>query len=277
MDEPVIPFVPWEKKTTPTPTPTTTREIPHALSTWVGQRINTVLDHLETEVFQCKNGEAPEPCCILLQEVHINALKVVLQHSWIKSHFATTPISREKWPFGATYGNVTLISRSITVVKAQSLEFGSSSMWRTGLMVDVKLSAPEPHARTGTLRIINTHLESLPTGAVARPTQMSLLAKFIKEDNLQGGIIAGDMNSIDPDESTFGDKNEIGFTWGYQGGGEYPPARFDKIVYLPRRGYKVEEPRRIGIGLKSGDADRKSSAIWASDHYGLDTHLRILR
>ena len=69
-----------------------------------------------------------------------------------------------------------------------------------------------------------------------------------------------------------GDMDENGFTWGYQerDPGRFPPGRLDKILYLPRRGYKMDPPERIGVGLKTG------GGAWVSDHYGLDSTLRLV-
>ena len=68
--------------------------------------------------------------------------------------------------------------------------------------------------------------------------------------------------------------DDRGLTWGFQGQneGNHPANRLDKIYYLPGMGYKVEEPRTIGVGLKIGEG---GDALWVSDHYGLDTTLRM--
>jgi tyrosyl-DNA phosphodiesterase 2 len=116
-----------------------------------------------------------------------------------------------------------------------------------------------------------------------------LIAKFLKQETIFGGIVCGDMNAIGPEDTPIvgqvglrdawrkGDKDERGFTWGYQGGGDYPAARLDKILFLPRRGYKVDEPQRVGVGVKTGDEDRQVDAVWTSDHYGLVTTVRVFR
>jgi tyrosyl-DNA phosphodiesterase 2 len=95
------------------------------------------------------------------------------------------------------------------------------------------------------------------------------------------------MNSISPEDVTIakevglrdswrkGDADN-GKTWGYQGqnDGNFPKNRLDKILYLPSMGYKLDEPRRIGVGarIREGTSDE----FWVSDHYGLETALRML-
>ncbi|KAF7374884.1 hypothetical protein MSAN_00374500 [Mycena sanguinolenta] len=254
------------------------------------KRMESTLRHLEKVVFKCRDGEAPEPCIVLLQEVHaIHGLDVILRDKWVREHFIVTPADVDKhWPRNALYGNVTLVEKSIPVVDAYILEFGLSQMQRTGVIVDIALGAPKPRDYDVVIRIINTHLESLPQGNDIRPEQLSLLTKFLKGPGVRGGIVSGDMNPIGPEDAalpgalglrdawTRGDSDERGFTWGEQPPNQYPAARFDKILYLPRRGYRVDEPQRIGVGLKTF-IDRVPGGLWTSDHYGLHTKLHLLR
>jgi tyrosyl-DNA phosphodiesterase 2 len=73
-----------------------------------------------------------------------------------------------------------------------------------------------------------------------------------------------------------GDTDERGFTWGEQPRSEFPAGRFDKILYLPRKGYRVDEPQRIGMGLKVSN-ERVPNGLWMSDHCGLWTKVQVLR
>ncbi|KAJ7756450.1 hypothetical protein DFH07DRAFT_959095 [Mycena maculata] len=230
----------------------------------VRERMDCVLRHLERVVFKCRDGEAPEPCVVLLQEVHApHGLDVILKDEWVREHFLVAPVETSQWPEGAAYGNVTLVEKSIPVHDAHILDFGVSEMQRTGLMVDIRLGAPKPHDYDVILRVANTHLESLRGAADrARPLELQLLTKFIKGPGVRGGLIAGDMNPIGPMDASIptvlglrdawrkGDKDERGFTWGQQPPREFPAARFDKVLYLPRKGFRVDEPQRIGVGLK---------------------------
>lgn len=248
-------------------------------------RLFMALRHIEEEVLGCKAGEAPEPCAILLQEVHMKVLPFLLQDPWVRRWFAVTPFTREKWPRETTYGNVTLVARSVDIYDAHILHYGYTTMHRTALCVKVRLNFPGSQERA-VLSIVNTHLESLPMGSSARPKQLELSSRFLRLKGVDGGVIAGDMNAIAPGDATIGKDlglrdswrkgdDDRGKTWGFQGqngGGQYPPNRLDKIYYLPGRGYKVEEPRRIGIDLKVGEG---RDALWVSDHYGLCTILRM--
>jgi len=259
------------------------------------ERMSAVLRHLETEVL-CNKKEGkgkssedePEACVVLLQEVNPEAFKHLLKDEWVREKFAVLPVHPEKWPEDASYGNVTLVSRDLEVVQAQIIHFGLSRQQRTGVAVYLRMSAPGDGQRSRVICIVNTHLESLPEGESARPKQLEMLSRFLKQDRVDGGVIAGDMNAISradrkivsdaglKDAWRRGDKDIEGYTWGFQSPAEdskFPSGRLDKVLYLPRRGYEVEEPRRIGVGVKVKRAD--GGYTWASDHYGLITTLRI--
>lgn len=252
------------------------------------KRLVAALGYIQREVFGCSTpSQRPDPCCILLQEVSVSAFTVILTNDWVQRYFVVTPSSTDKWPCNATYGTVTLVSRTIPVSNAFTIDFGNSQMRRNALFVDVKLCVPVsphmPRLSNGivTVRIANTHLESLPVGEPARPLQMRLIAESLQEYELRGGIVAGDMNAIGPSDTTLpeecglmdawqnGDDDEEGFTWGYQPTSQYPPGRLDKVLFTMRGGFEVEVPQRFGVG------ERTESGEWISDHFGLRTTLHV--
>jgi len=97
------------------------------------------------------------------------------------------------------------------------------------------------------------------------------------------------MNPIGPKDSAMpaalglkdtwrkGDRDERGITWGEQPKTEFAAGRFDKILYLPRKGYRVDEPQRIGVGLRVKSERFPTGSTWTSDHYGLWTKAHIIR
>jgi tyrosyl-DNA phosphodiesterase 2 len=117
-----------------------------------------------------------------------------------------------------------------------------------------------------------------------RPVQLGLAAEFLKEEDVFGGIIAGDMNAISPsdvglteelglvDACDEGEDEEDAYTWGYQPPCEFAPGRLDKILFTPGAGgyYTVDKPQRVGLAL------RTDKGQWVSDHLGLFTTVRIV-
>ncbi|RDB25771.1 Protein disulfide-isomerase erp38 [Hypsizygus marmoreus] len=257
-------------------------------SAYIKERLHAALRHLQSHVFKCDKGEEPAASCIMFQEVHPEALSHLLEDEWVRNYFLVTPISHTKWP-GADYGNVTLVSRTVVVARASILHFGYSQMGRGAVVVDVKLNTvTAQRPREITLRLINTHLESMPVGAPMRPVQMAVLASLLRrKEEVQGGVIAGDMNAIAASDYDIpGDvglkdawkrpnSDEMGFTWGYQGGGDYAKARLDKVLFVQRKVYAVDEPKRVGLGIRAYD-EYGVPVTFASDHYGLVASVRAL-
>ncbi|KAL4074909.1 Endonuclease/exonuclease/phosphatase [Scleroderma yunnanense] len=252
------------------------------------RRLIAALAYIQREVFRCMTpSERPEPCCILLQEVSISAFTMILTNEWVQRYFVVVPTSTDKWPYGATYGTVTLVSRTVPVSNAFTIDFGNSHMRRNALFVDVKLCVPVPphmpRLSDGivTVRIANTHLESLPVGEEARPLQLRLIAEALQEYELRGGVVAGDMNAIGESDVSLpeevglmdawqhGDDDEEGYTWGYQPRSEFPPGRLDKVLFTTRGGFEVETPERFGV------EGRTESGEWISDHFGLMTTVHV--
>jgi tyrosyl-DNA phosphodiesterase 2 len=238
-------------------------------------------------------------------------LDTIKENKWVQDNFIILPREATKWPPGAKYGNVTLVSRDLEVAKCSIVKFGSSMMHRAAVFVDIWMAGGAAASEEDyVLRIANVHLESMNEGTQQRPRQLEVVSQFMNEETgeLSGGIIAGeyhfgqsflvsdffsdmtgdwigDMNPIEPsvdlglpesfgflDAWTGGERNEEGWTWGYQGGtegGRYPQARFDKVLYLRRREYEVDEPRRVGVGLRAQNYN--GDTFWASDHFGLKT------
>jgi len=243
-------------------------------------RLKTALTHIQNDVLKCKGGERPPPCCILLQEIIREAFRTIFDNEWVQQYFIIAPRKIDEWPPGAYYGNVTLTSRTVPVSGVYSLEF-ESRMERNALFVDLKLSVPAPASRIVTLRVGNTHLESLPTpGAALRPVQLGLVADVLKEDDLLGGIVCGDMNAISPSDSGLtekvgledackeGEDEENAYTWGYQPPCEFPAGRLDKILFTPGA-YAVDQPERVGLALKTDKGQ------FVSDHFGLVCNVHI--
>lgn len=250
------------------------------------ERLEAALRHIELDVLRCKVDQAPEPCIIMFQEVHTSTLPHLLRDEWVRSWFVVTPFTTEKWPGGSFYGNVTLIARSLNIAECDILHYGVSAQQRTALCVKVKLHYPGTQEKA-VIAIVNTHLESLPVGKPARPKQLEMCARFLRLNGVRGGVIAGDLNAIGPEDATIAKEvglrdswrkgeTDSGKTWGYQGQneGNFPPNRLDKILYLPGMGYKLDEPRRIGVGARIREGTPEE--LWVSDHYGLETTLRML-
>ncbi len=242
------------------------------------RRLTAALDYLRYHAFPEHNGGKPPPCLILLQEININAFNTLLAHPWVREWFEVVPASPEAgWPRGATYGTITLVRAPLA--NSVCVHYEDSYMGRNALVTDIMVGGAAEHDAPRILRVINTHLESLPMGTPMRIMQMGVIAGLLREAGILGGIACGDMNAIAPSDATLPEQNglsdaweygeEDGTTWGYQPVTRFPPGRLDKILYTESDGFLVEDVRRIAVGLKMADGE------WVSDHYGLACHVGV--
>jgi len=264
---------------------------------FAAQRLTAALDYLRDETFaEYKTAELPF-CIILLQEIEIGTFNVLLAHPWVREWFMVVPgRPGDGWPRGAWYGTATLVRKGNWLARSTCVHFGESQMGRNALVTDVMLRGgspgAEPHSRL--LRVVNTHLESLPEGAPSRVVQLGVITELLGEVEA-GGIVGGDMNAITPSDATLTAQNGLldaweedqqrrdrgwregseeeddsGMTWGYQPRCKFPPGRLDKILYTESDAFEVKGIRRLGIGLTM-----PYYGGWVSDHYGLSCRVEF--
>lgn len=196
-------------------------------------RLRTALAYLREQILPTPDDA---PCCIMLQEVDLYAFPVLREDDWVKRHFFVVPSTPEDWP-GSGYGNVTLISRALSVVSTGFVDFQGSRMGRGALVVDIALPASADASRINFVRFANVHLESLGSGTSQRKEQLKLCARLLSMDDVSVGFVCGDMNAIRESDKNLpeslglidawkgGDEDEAGFTWGWQPKQQYPPGR----------------------------------------------------
>jgi tyrosyl-DNA phosphodiesterase 2 len=173
------------------------------------RRLTAALDYLRYHAFPENKGGKPPHCLILLQEVNINAFNTLLAHPWVREWFKIVPASPEAgWPRGVNYGTITLVHAPLA--NSVCVHYDNSNMGRNALVTDIMMGGAAEHSAPRILRIINTHLESLPVGTPRRITQMGVIARLLKEDaRILGGIACGDMNAIVPCDATLPEQNGL--------------------------------------------------------------------
>ncbi|GAB1191032.1 hypothetical protein APSETT444_000201 [Aspergillus pseudonomiae] len=257
------------------------------------------------------NEEATPINIIFLQEMVLKDLAVIQQTKWVQDHFFITDLSDTHWIHG--YGTMTLIDKRCHVQRVFRVPFSTSRMGRDGLFVDLDCVQGQEGGRgdeIGTLRLCNTHLESLLSIPPIRPKQIHLASQFMHssgpgETNVptpHAAILAGDLNAFAPEDLTapndsklrdaflvLGGKDgtEESFTWGQQVPDwmrdKYGCSRMDKVLFCG--GLAVESLQRIGAGqtvwieypqVSDGESDDgKGEEMWITDHLGLSAEFRI--
>ncbi|OCK73772.1 hypothetical protein K432DRAFT_364441 [Lepidopterella palustris CBS 459.81] len=235
---------------------------------------------------------ASSPVLIFLQEMIASDLHQLSCTPWIRDHFAITDIDTRNW--GSHYGTVTLVDRRLSVREVGRLRFVSECS-RDGLGVDLDVGVPEGEGGR-VLRLCNSHLESLASNPPMRPLQMMAVARWLQEDNVVAGVLAGDMNAIRgydvtlPQENGFKDAylelggqedGEDGMTWGYQSAEwvskRFGPGRLDKLLFCGAVGVRRLERIGVGVVVEEEGIRRKmreeGKVEFVTDHYGLMAEL----
>ena len=239
------------------------------------------------------------PDIIFFQEVHREARISILDDPKVRRAFFVTDAEDEASFTGVKFTTMTLLSREgftsgfdshngvegpeghdqkplLGQVERVKLPSGYR---RDALSVDVLTST----ATSTFLRLINVHLDSLPDFWRNRVRQMDILTNHLREPGCAHGIIAGDFNTVGPeDEKLVGNRQGLsdawkelhgvagpnGHTWGV--GAELrkglQPGRLDKVVMmgLTPKDIEVLRPGYIRVSKP----DREISIPW-SDHCGL--------
>jgi tyrosyl-DNA phosphodiesterase 2 len=247
------------------------------------ERASAAMDHLK-ETF----GDPPSPLVIMLQEVHIESLRAILDHSWIKRNFVLSDAVAPQ-----RYFTLIMASRNVRTQNWIRVRL-PSNMERDILAIDIPISYPasESGPPTKVLRLCTTHLESLweTEGSELRPGQLALVSALLKSTEVVGGLVGGDMNHISALDSTSHKADEVdlcdvwedipppvipalkpfqrdltlgrarGNTWGYQSrNAKARRQRLDKFFYtgaveviaLNEIKDLAGKIGRLGIGLKT--------------------------
>lgn len=209
-----------------------------------------------------------------------------------------------------------MISQNLPVYNFFRVPF-ISEMERDALVVDIPVS--EDHGLEvlkRSLRLCTTHLESLYTGKELRFHQLVQVSALLKGDSSQGqiiygGLVGGDMNSVDRSEHNAHRAPEVdlkdvwedepapappaskpfrrditygkarGNTWGYQSDRARTRKRLDKFLYTGSiETFALSEAQdttgklgRFGIGLKTKVG---LNDVWVSDHFGITVGITVV-
>lgn len=228
------------------------------------------------------------PLIIFFQEMVPKDLILLQAAPWVRARFALTDIDTIHWK-APYYGTTTLVDRRLPLARVFRAVYKDTQMDRDGLYVDIATKPSSPNQRV--LRFCNTHLESLDANPPIRPAQFAEASQHLHSPSIHGGILAGDLNAIEPFDRTLhlthhftdayldaGGKEDShdGYTWGYQSFAElqekFGCSRLDKVLCCGR--VKVKGLQRIGIGVKVEEAKRAKmrsfgALEFVTDHYGL--------
>jgi len=271
---------------------------------------------------------SPKSDIVFLQEVCVEAARWIMHDDTVRKDWFISEDSVRVYQV-QRYATMTLVSKRTFGYAKSHAEEGKSLLgpvWRTrfrtrymrdGLCCDLfvaglrstptetsekdgggsSTAAQTPKPRLKRLRLINVHLDSLPSKPSFRPSQLEVSAALLRAAG--AGLVAGDFNPVQKEDQTLLEQPHInlldawkavrpgedGFTWGTEGPQPYPPARLDKIAMLGLRPLVVEVVEAGTYELEGGkkrereeeDEDYEAGLgskvptkkfLW-SDHHGL--------
>jgi tyrosyl-DNA phosphodiesterase 2 len=253
------------------------------------ERMSAALKHLHTLV---ESTSREVPVVIFLQEMSQSDMRQIRDASFIQRRFHITDLDERNW-LSPLYGTNTLIDRRLSIKSVFRVPW-ISKFDRDGLFVDLALSG---QGEGKVLRLCNTHLESLIADPPVRPLQLQAAAQYLHDSSVATGLLAGDLNAIQPFDRTLHCDNNLkdvylelggqedsddGYTWGYQ----VPQAvrekfgcsRMDKILFSGA--VRPQKFERIGAGVKVAVENRQQmrdagEEEWVTDHYGVMVDLQL--
>ncbi|KAJ0103766.1 endonuclease exonuclease phosphatase family protein [Diaporthe amygdali] len=240
-------------------------------------------------------GQEPRNLVVMLQELRQESLKVVLEDKWAQQNFSLSDTEPPYFHYAGNesfgeepdcipseYFTLMMISRNMPISSCCRVPF-VSEMGRDALVVDIPVSEDhDPETSERPLRLCTTHLESLYTGEELRFRQLVQVSALLKGTSSQGqriygGLVGGDMNSVDPSEHNTHRAPEVGLkdVWEDEPAPKTPALKpFQKdITYGFIETFALSEAQdttgklgRFGIGLKTKVG---SDDVWVSDHFGI--------
>ncbi|TPX16478.1 uncharacterized protein E0L32_003772 [Thyridium curvatum] len=256
-------------------------------------RMGPALAHLGSLV---RSGPAGAATVVFLQECTPSDLATIAATPWVRERFHLTDVDATNWATGH-YGTVTLVDSRLPVAAAFRVHYSQTRMDRDALFVDVSLG------QGATVRLCNTHLESLALDPPFRPAQMQTVARYLRGEDggkVHAALAAGDFNAIQPFDRTLHADNglrdaylelggredaEEGYTWGQQAATklreQFGCSRMDK-VYLCGAAEVVRFERFGADVLADGEEERRQivalgfEKAWVTDHLGVMAEVKIL-
>ncbi|OTB08398.1 hypothetical protein M426DRAFT_51986 [Hypoxylon sp. CI-4A] len=259
-------------------------------------RMDAALAHLEETL--TRRLPAATAAVVFLQECVAEDLATIGEKAWVRDRFHVTDVDGASW--AARYGTATLVDRRLDVARCFRVHYAKTNMQRDAFFVDVKLGGGGGSKSGKTIRLCNTHLESLARKPALRPAQMQLAATYMHARGVDGALAAGDFNAIQPFDRTLHSDNglkdaylelggkedsEDGYTWGQQAAttsrNRFGCTRMDKVYFTG--GVKLLGFARFGADVMLTGREHTHSLDmlgfdkpWITDHLGVMAEVEVV-
>ncbi|RYP61194.1 hypothetical protein DL769_007833 [Monosporascus sp. CRB-8-3] len=264
-------------------------------------RMETALAYLERLTSRLPSETA---AVVFLQECTVPYLEIIARSHWVRERFYITDVDASNWMSGHA-GTTMLVDRRLSVAACFRVHFSQTLVDRDAHFVDVMMrrlgTSGSPKSAHTNIRLCNVHLESFDWETPLRPAQMRIIAEYVHKDGMDGAVVAGDFNSLQPYDRTLHTEHnlkdaflesggqedvEAGFTWGLQSPEVMRadgPSRLDKIMFagacLQLRRFEI-----FGRDVQLEDQEKRAELIrlgcekpWVTDHLGVMAELHVAK
>ncbi|KAI2470394.1 Endonuclease/exonuclease/phosphatase [Annulohypoxylon bovei var. microspora] len=258
------------------------------------ERMDVALAHLEGLT---RNLPSTTASVVFLQECIEEDLGTIGEKEWVRERFHVTDVGDSNW--GSDYGTTTLVDRRLSITSCFRVHYEKTRMGRDASFIDVVLDGSSS-GQAKTIRLCNSHLESLAFEPPFRPPQVQVMAKHMRADGVDGTLAAGDFNAIQPFDRTLHSDNDLkdaylelggkedsdeGYTWGQQAATEerdqYGCSRMDKVYFTG--GLRLHKFERFGADTQISGKQESEHLIslgyekpWITDHLGVLAEVEIV-
>ncbi|KFA45640.1 hypothetical protein S40293_08910 [Stachybotrys chartarum IBT 40293] len=261
------------------------------------ERMDAALIHLQKLTKDQLSSAATSTAVVIsFQECTPGDVATISEQQWVREMFYLSDVDHSNWA-SAAYGTVTLVDRRLAVSSCFRLHYSKTRMERDALFVDVVV----PSKPSKTLRLCNTHLESLALEPQFRPYQMGLIAKHMHADDISASIVVGDFNAIQPADASLHSENDLkdaflelggdqegdeGCTWGQQAlpaqRAQFGLSRMDKVFFCGE-GIRLQSFERFGADVVLDNKEQADQLLafgfekpWITDHLGVSVIFNIV-
>ena len=167
-------------------------------------RMRAALNHVHSLI-----SASPLLTVVLLQEMTFSDIQLIKASPWIRERFFITDADHGNWASGL-YGTTALVDKRLGGMQVFRVPW-VSKFHRDGLFIDLQVTADDSAGAEGSerkvFRLCNAHLESLVADPPVRPGQMADAAEYLHK--AYAGLVAGDMNAIEPFDRTLPAENGL--------------------------------------------------------------------
>lgn len=253
-------------------------------------RMLAAISHLKHLITTAPDQESTATV-IYLQECVPNDIDIIAADSWVRETFSTTDVGIENWQ-SSYYGTISLIDRRLPIASCFRVHYSKTRMERDGLFVDVLIA-------NKTVRLCNTHLESLALDPPFRIPQMQICASYMRKPEVHAALLAGDLNAVQEFDRTLHIENGLkdaylelggaeddaeGHTWGQQAAKQqreqFGTSRMDKVYFCGN--IELLSFEKFGADVLVEDPTEQEELVrhgfdapWITDHLGVKVVVRI--